>query len=68
LLETLTPGLKDVFSSPVVLTAAFCAALGGLLFGFDQGILSIVLTMKQFLTQFPEMDVTVTTKAGLNKG
>lgn len=57
-----------MFGNPVVLTAACCAALGGLLFGFDQGIMAIVLTMKQFLSQFPEMDVNATSKAGLNKG
>lgn len=61
-------GVKDVFSNPVVLSAAACACLGGLLFGFDQGILSIVLTMKQFLTQFPETDKDANSKAGLNKG
>lgn len=42
--------------------------MGGLLFGFDQGILAISLTMPQFLSQFPETDVSVTSKAGLNKG
>lgn len=45
-----------------------CACIGGLLFGFDQGILSIALTMPQFLRQFPETDASVTSGASLNKG
>ncbi|WWC88882.1 uncharacterized protein L201_003797 [Kwoniella dendrophila CBS 6074] len=61
-------GFLELFKNPLVLAAAVSACLGGLLFGFDQGIVSIVLTMKQFLTQFPETDKTVTSAAGLNKG
>lgn len=61
-------GLKDVFASPIVFMAAFSACMGGLLFGFDQGILSIVLTIPQFLKVFPETDISVTSSAGLNKG
>ncbi|OCF61357.1 monosaccharide transporter [Kwoniella mangroviensis CBS 10435] len=61
-------GFFELFKNPLVLAAAVSACLGGLLFGFDQGIVSIVLTMKQFLSQFPETDKTVTSAAGLNKG
>nr|KIR44859.1 sugar transporter [Cryptococcus bacillisporus CA1280] len=61
-------GIKDVFASPIVFMAAFSACMGGLLFGFDQGILSIVLTIPQFLKVFPETDINVTSAAGLNKG
>jgi MFS family permease len=42
--------------------------MGGLLFGFDQGILSIVLTMKQFLNRFPETDPAQDSGAAFNKG
>ncbi|WVW85908.1 hypothetical protein I302_107946 [Kwoniella bestiolae CBS 10118] len=60
--------LKDVFANWIVVAAAFSACMGGLLFGFDQGILSIVLTMKQFLRQFPETDSTQDSGAAFNKG
>ncbi|WVQ91962.1 hypothetical protein IAS59_005770 [Cryptococcus gattii] len=50
-------GIRDVFASPIVFMAAFSACMGGLLFGFDQGILSIVLTIPQFLKVFPETDI-----------
>jgi hypothetical protein len=60
--------LKDVFASPIVFAAAFSACMGGLLFGFDQGILSICLTLPQFLRVFPETDPSLTSQAGLNKG
>ncbi|UOH82484.1 hypothetical protein LQV05_005186 [Cryptococcus neoformans] len=61
-------GLKDIFSSGLVLIAAFSTCMGGLLFGFDQGILSIVLTMSQFLGQFPDVDANASSSAAFNKG
>ncbi|WVQ85574.1 hypothetical protein IAT38_007740 [Cryptococcus sp. DSM 104549] len=61
-------GFSAIFSNPVVLTAAFSACMGGLLFGFDQGILAIVLTMPQFLSRFPAVDPGVARGAAFNKG
>ncbi|RSH92685.1 hypothetical protein EHS25_008130 [Saitozyma podzolica] len=61
-------GIKDIFASWTVFVGAFAACMGGLLFGFDQGILAISLTMPQFLHTFPETDPSVTSSAGLNKG
>lgn len=61
-------GLKDIFNSGLVLIAAFSTCMGGLLFGFDQGILSIVLTMSQFLGQFPDVDANANSSAAFNKG
>ncbi|OWZ60990.1 hypothetical protein AYX14_06750 [Cryptococcus neoformans] len=61
-------GLKDLFASRMVLLAASAACIGGLLFGFDQGILSICLTMPQFQDQFPETNADVNSSASLNKG
>ncbi|KIR78596.1 monosaccharide transporter [Cryptococcus gattii EJB2] len=61
-------GLKDIFNSGLVLIAAFSTCMGGLLFGFDQGIVSIVLTMTQFLGQFPDIDANVSSSAAFNKG
>lgn len=61
-------GIKDIFNSGLVLIAAFSTCMGGLLFGFDQGIVSIVLTMTQFLGQFPDIDANVSSSAAFNKG
>ncbi|KAL0250138.1 hypothetical protein I308_103446 [Cryptococcus tetragattii IND107] len=61
-------GLKDLLASRMVLLAASAATIGGLLFGFDQGILSISLTMPQFQEQFPETNAQVNSSASLNKG
>lgn len=61
-------GLRDMFGSGLVVAAAFSTCTGGLLFGFDQGILSIVLTMPQFLEQFPDININVSSSAAFNKG
>ncbi|ODN78377.1 hypothetical protein L202_04017 [Cryptococcus amylolentus CBS 6039] len=61
-------GLKDIFANSLVLMAAFSACMGGLLFGFDQGVVSIILTMDQFLSVFPEIDADVSSGASFNKG
>lgn len=44
------------------------ACVGGLLFGFDQGLMSIILVMPRFLGDFPEVDTAVSSSAGFNKG
>lgn len=41
--------------------------MGGLLFGYDQGVVSITLVMPQFLEQFPEVSATAS-GAGFLKG
>ncbi|OWZ64928.1 hypothetical protein AYX14_02706 [Cryptococcus neoformans] len=61
-------GLRDMFGNGLVVAAAFSTCMGGLLFGFDQGILSIVLTMPQFLEQFPDINIDVSSSAAFNKG
>ncbi|KAI1054499.1 hypothetical protein LB506_010703 [Fusarium annulatum] len=47
-------GLSGIVRSPYVLGAATLASLGGFSFGYDQGVISIILTMRQFHDQFPE--------------
>ncbi|KAF5611414.1 GNA-3 g alpha subunit GNA-3 [Fusarium subglutinans] len=47
-------GLSGIIRSLYVLGAATLASLGGFSFGYDQGVISIILTMKQFHDQFPE--------------
>ncbi|KAI1357541.1 general substrate transporter [Xylaria arbuscula] len=47
-------GLTSLFKSPYVLGAAALAACGGFSFGYDQGVISVILTMPQFWKQYPE--------------
>ncbi|KAL5593926.1 hypothetical protein FOBRF1_013028 [Fusarium oxysporum] len=49
------PGFRGLFSSSYVATCSAFAAIGGLLFGYDQGVISVTLVMEQFLMQFPEV-------------
>ncbi|KAI4129854.1 MAG: hypothetical protein LQ338_002037 [Usnochroma carphineum] len=60
-------GFQGVFiSSYAALCAAF-AALGGMVFGYDQGVVSVVLVMPQFLSRFPRVSETAS-GAGFWKG
>ena len=60
-------GFKGVFiSSYAALCAAF-AALGGMIFGYDQGVVSVVLVMPQFLSRFTRVAETAS-GAGFWKG
>ncbi|KAI9759747.1 MAG: hypothetical protein M4579_002132 [Chaenotheca gracillima] len=48
-------GLKGIINSPFVFGAALLASLGGFSFGYDQGVVSLILTLPQFQSQFPEV-------------
>ena len=49
------PGFRGLSASPFVATCAAFSALGGLLFGYDQGVVSVILVMPQFLDVFPRI-------------
>lgn len=49
------PGLRGLVSNPFVLMCAACSTLGGLIFGYDQGVVSVILVMDQFLEEFPRV-------------
>ncbi|MCJ1304822.1 hypothetical protein MMC08_007635 [Hypocenomyce scalaris] len=60
-------GLQGLFSSYYVVLCASFSAIGGMLFGIDQGIVSVILVMPQFLDQFPRVSATAS-GAGFWKG
>ncbi|GAW26941.1 putative quinate transport protein [Rosellinia necatrix] len=47
-------GLSSLVESPYVLGAAALASCGGFSFGYDQGVISVILTMRQFFNRYPE--------------
>ncbi|OJJ37964.1 hypothetical protein ASPWEDRAFT_153987 [Aspergillus wentii DTO 134E9] len=47
-------GIKGLLNSPYVFGAALLASFGGFSFGYDQGVISLILVMPQFRTQYPE--------------
>lgn len=61
------PGFKGVFTNYHAALCAAFAALGGLIFGYDQGVVSIVLVMPQFLARFARVSDTAS-GAGFWKG
>ena len=51
--ETYGPvGLRGIFVNNYAALCAAFAAIGGLIFGYDQGVVSVVLVMDQFLARF----------------
>ncbi|CAO1638287.1 unnamed protein product [Parajaminaea phylloscopi] len=60
--------LDQLFSSPFIVLCAAAAAIGGFSFGFDQGLIAVVLTTKPFSEQFPEIDPAATSGASFYKG
>lgn len=60
-------GFKGMFANQYVATCAMFATIGGLLFGYDQGVVSVTLVMDQFLATFPRVSETAS-GAGFWKG
>ncbi|KAM3434860.1 hypothetical protein MY4824_005190 [Beauveria thailandica] len=51
-------GIRGVVQSPYVVACASLSAIGGILFGYDQGVISVILVMDQFLDRFGEVSDT----------
>ncbi|KAL8889296.1 MAG: hypothetical protein Q9215_003420 [Flavoplaca cf. flavocitrina] len=61
------PGFKGVFISYYATLCAAFAAIGGMVFGYDQGVVSVILVMPQFLARFTRVSETAP-GAGFYKG
>ncbi|KAK2593522.1 hypothetical protein QQS21_008788 [Conoideocrella luteorostrata] len=49
-------GMKGIVHFPYIFAVAFPASIGGFSFGYDQGVMSIINIMPQFLDVFPEVE------------
>ncbi|KAJ5389731.1 uncharacterized protein N7496_000799 [Penicillium cataractarum] len=60
-------GVRGILNSPYVFGAALLASFGGFSFGYDQGVISLILVMPQFVDQFPQVGENAP-NYGFNKG
>ncbi|KAM5343408.1 hypothetical protein ACJ41O_011945 [Fusarium nematophilum] len=60
-------GFGGIFGNKYVTMCAAFATMGGALFGYDQGVISVTLVMDQFIEQFPEVGEDAS-GAGFKKG
>ncbi|KAK0532425.1 hypothetical protein OC842_003288, partial [Tilletia horrida] len=61
-------GVQGLIADRFVLGMAALASLGGLLFGYDQGVISVTLVMEQFTSRFPRIDPAQDSAASFWKG
>ncbi|POS70081.1 hypothetical protein DHEL01_v211526 [Diaporthe helianthi] len=60
-------GFRGIFATRYVSLCAAFSAIGGFLFGYDQGVISVTLTMDEFLSRFPDVSEQAA-GAGFKKG
>jgi MFS family permease len=60
-------GIRGLLHNPFVFLCVACTTLGGMLFGYDQGVVSVILVMPQFLDKFPRVSAAAS-GAGFWKG
>ncbi|KAL8920659.1 MAG: hypothetical protein Q9208_006141 [Pyrenodesmia sp. 3 TL-2023] len=60
-------GFQGLFISYYAALCAAFAAIGGMVFGYDQGVVSVILVMPQFLSRFTRVSATAS-GAGFWKG
>ena len=60
-------GFAGILNNKYATLCAAFVALGGLIFGYDQGVVSIVLVMPQFVARFEQVSEH-STSAGFDKG
>ncbi|CAM1510980.1 Fc.00g084930.m01.CDS01 [Cosmosporella sp. VM-42] len=60
-------GFAGIFGNKYVTLCAAFATMGGALFGYDQGVVSVTLVMDQFIEKFPEVGPDAS-GAGFKKG
>lgn len=61
------PGFRGLFSNRYATSCAAFAAIGGMVFGYDQGVVSVILVMPDFLDRFVRVSETAS-GAGFWKG
>ncbi|CAK4010709.1 MFS monosaccharide transporter [Lecanosticta acicola] len=62
------PGIHAFLKSTTVLLCSWAAAMCGFLYGYDQGLINVTLSIPRFLEAFPMVDTTADSHAGFYKG
>lgn len=61
-------GINGLFANKYVVACCCMASLGGLLFGYDQGVISVILTLPVFQDRYKQLDPNHTSHSSFYKG
>lgn len=61
-------GVRGMFTNKYVVLCSLFASIGGLVFGYDQGVISVILTLPVFQDRYTNLNPDLNTRSAFYKG